>query len=113
MTLRDLLDQWATTAVTLRRYAAGEQAATLEACSVEMSAVLEAIELEPLALEDAARESGYSAAHLRRLLAAGTVQNVGSADGPRIRRGDLPRKPGRLTQGERGDEVRRHLRMSS
>ncbi len=49
---------------------------------------------EPLTLEQAARKSGYTLDHLSRLLRDGTLPNVGEPGSPRIRRKDLPRKPG-------------------
>lgn len=49
---------------------------------------------EALNLRKAARESGYSVDHLGRLLSEGQLPNAGRPNAPRIRRGDLPRKPG-------------------
>lgn len=48
-----------------------------------------------LTIEQAAAESGYSAAHLRRLLATGQIPRSGGSHRPRIRRGDLPLKASR------------------
>jgi hypothetical protein len=58
----------------------------LEAFEIEQS-------LECLTLTEAARESGYSSAHLARLLDEGRIANAGKKHTPRIRRGDLPKKP--------------------
>lgn len=55
---------------------------------------MESHEEKPLSLPVAAEESGYSEGHLRRLVADGTLEDVGNGDGPRIRRKDLPKKPG-------------------
>ncbi len=49
-----------------------------------------------LTLTEAARESGYSADHLGREIRAGRIPNAGRPHAPRIRRGELPRKPGPL-----------------
>lgn len=49
---------------------------------------------ELLTLEQAASETGYSKAHLRRLAALGRLPQQGGHYRPRYRRGDLPRKPG-------------------
>ncbi len=54
-----------------------------------------------LTLTEAARESGYSADHLGRLVKAGAIPNSGRTNAPRIRRKDLPRKASRL-RSERG-----------
>jgi hypothetical protein len=44
-------------------------------------------------LNDAARLSGYSADHLGRLIRDGKLVNMGTRHRPRVRVGDLPRKP--------------------
>ncbi len=54
---------------------------------------------EQLTLEVAAAESGYSADHLRHLVAAGTLRNAGAKGRPRIRRADLPKKPAAAAAG--------------
>jgi hypothetical protein len=47
-----------------------------------------------LTLTEAADRSGYSIDHLGRLIRDGTIPNAGRPGAPRIRRGDLPQKPG-------------------
>lgn len=47
-----------------------------------------------LTLKEAAQESGYSPDHLGKLVRDNTLPNAGSPNAPRIRRKDLPRKPG-------------------
>src|SRR5687768_16361661 len=49
-----------------------------------------------LTLSEAAKVSGYSTDHLGRLVRKKRVQNVGRKSAPRIRRADLPQKPGRV-----------------
>lgn len=49
---------------------------------------------EELTLDQAAKESGFTKDHLFRLLHDGKLKNVGEPRAPRIRREDLPRKPG-------------------
>ena len=44
-------------------------------------------------ITEAVAASGYSADHLRSLVATGAIQNAGRRGSPRIRQGDLPRKP--------------------
>ncbi len=46
-----------------------------------------------LTLQHAARLSGYTQDHLGLLLRQGKIPNVGRKGAPRIRVGDLPRKP--------------------
>jgi hypothetical protein len=53
---------------------------------------LDAAGEEALALTDAAKESGYSANHLGRLVRSGEIENIGRSNAPKIRRRDLPRK---------------------
>ena len=50
-------------------------------------------------LTDAAALCGYSADHLGKLVRAGTLTNYGRTGSPRVRRGDLPKRPTRM----RGD----------
>lgn len=50
-----------------------------------------------LSITQAARESGYSARQLSREIRAGRLRNFGRAGAPKLRRGDLPRKPGHLS----------------
>ena len=47
-----------------------------------------------LTLVEAAVECGYSPDHLGRLVRDGAIPNAGRPKAPRIRRRDLPRKPG-------------------
>jgi len=47
-------------------------------------------------LKEAARKSGYSQAHLGRLVRNGRIPNAGRPRAPRIRLGDVPCKPGYL-----------------
>ena len=110
--LRALLDRWAAQGETLRGFGADAQAGTLERCAGELGTVLDASDREPLTVDAAAAESGYSPSQLRRLLSAGTIANVGAAGEVRIRRGDLPQKPGQLAARDRAAEAGRRLRAS-
>jgi hypothetical protein len=51
---------------------------------------------ELLILTEAARVAGYTREHLSRLVRAGKIPNEGRPNAPRIRRSNLPRKPGHL-----------------
>lgn len=44
---------------------------------------------------EAARAGGYSADHIARLIRRGAIENVGRPGAPRLRRRDVPQKPGR------------------
>jgi hypothetical protein len=87
---------WRARAEELRHYGADAQARALEAAAEELEVTLRANGQEPLRLADAARESGYSAEHLAREIRQGRIPNAGRSRAPRIRRADLPRKPGTL-----------------
>jgi len=62
----------------------------------DAAAALASDQDELLTLTQAAAASGYSADHLARLIRTGRLPNVGVKHAPRLRRGDLPHKPGRL-----------------
>jgi len=105
--------KWRAAAVELRHWGAELQATVLEQCAAELEAYERECALEQLTLEQAAAESGYSYSQLQKLVGSGALTNVGEPHKPRVRRGDLPRKPGRvahegepdlaaLVQGRRG-----------
>ncbi len=52
-------------------------------------------ELEELTLEQASELGGYSYSALEKGVRTGTIPNAGESGRPRIRRRDVPRKPGR------------------
>jgi hypothetical protein len=92
-----LVISWRARAAKLRTWAAADQAATaLERAAEELEAELRADGEAELNLEQAGAECGYSARHLARLISDGTLVNAGRKNAPRIRRSDLPRKPGNL-----------------
>ncbi len=76
------------------RWGAEEQAKGAEAAVAIIERRFREAQLEPLSLEQASAESGYCADHLGRLVRGGTIPNAGESYSPRIRRCDLPRKPG-------------------
>lgn len=72
------------------------RARALEWAATRLEAALGALRDQPLTLDQAARESGYSAGHLGRFVREGKIPNAGRPNAPRIRRGDLPAKAGVL-----------------
>ncbi len=92
--LTDLATNWRTEAATLRTYGAESAATALERCADELEARVMEWADEPLTLSEAAQESGYSVQHLRRLVTKGLLTDVAESSQIRVRRGDLPRKPG-------------------
>jgi hypothetical protein len=65
---------------------------TKEACATELEVFEYERCLEALTLPEASRESGYSTAHISRLISEGKLENVGKRRTPMVRRGDLPKK---------------------
>ena len=110
MTLREMRERWA-----LRRQEAGEFKARVamtticEAVLQDIDAVLMHEESEVLTLAEAARLSGFSPDHLGRLIRSGHIDNAGRSGAPRIRRSDLPIKPGHLPEGK----APRHIHTAS
>lgn len=62
-------------------------------CARDLEAQLTAAENELLNLRRAAELSGYSERTIANMIADGRIENHGRRGAPRIRRGDLPRKP--------------------
>ena len=94
MTPRELPATWTTRAEELAPFAPAAAEAFRRA-AIELETALRVQADEALTLDEAARESGYSAEHLRHQLAAGEIPQAGRRGAPRIRRGDLPPKPRR------------------
>jgi hypothetical protein len=92
----DLPATWRERSDELRPYAPAAAEAFARAAD-ELAAAMRAADDEPLTLAEAAEESGYSARRLRELLAAGDVPNAGRKHRPRVRRGDLPRRPNKAS----------------
>jgi len=93
--LGSLAASWRARAEELRQWGAEGPARALERAAAELEASLRAGADEALTLEQAAKESNYSAEHLRHLVAAGKVPNAGRRGSPRVKRGDLPKRPGK------------------
>jgi hypothetical protein len=92
MALADLVATWTARAEELAPYAA-PAAEAFRRAAAELEAELRAKNEEALTLEQAAEESGYAADSLRHMVSDGKVPNAGRLGAPRIRRGDLPRRP--------------------
>lgn len=93
VTLADVLARWRADADALERNGCAREARLLSRCAEEVDGVLADVDAEPVTLDVASRASGYSVAHLRRLVADGALRNVSTNGRVRVRRGDLPRKP--------------------
>lgn len=95
-----LISRWQRRSARLREWTGGdERAATIwEKATQELEETLRDAENEVLNLQQAAELSGYSAGHLSRLIRRGDIPNAGRKYSPKIRRRDLPTKPGHLPQ---------------
>ena len=83
---------WRKQAKALRRYGGETPAIVLDRCAADLEATLQELDETTLSLVEAARESGYSADHLGRLVRDGKIPNAGRSGAPRIARRHLPRK---------------------
>lgn len=84
----------------LWHFGARGHAEAVEACAKHVEEAWIEWSAENLTVAEAAAESGYSEAHIRRLLRECRIDDAGSKGRPRIRRGDLPRKPHQSSGGE-------------
>jgi len=99
MHLNNLTTKWRTGAAMLRTLGSDAPAVLLEKCAADVEAAIREHALEALTLDDAVAETGYSYSAIQKMVAAGTLANVGAKGSPRVRRGDLPRKARRQTVG--------------
>ena len=90
----DLVSEFREAAELFREHADESVARTYERCAQLLEDALSEQEETPLALQEAAEESGYSVRHLRRLMLDGAIPNARPGADPRILREHLPRKPG-------------------
>ena len=83
---------WRQQAKALRRYGGETPATAIERCADDLEATLVERDETTFSLVEAARESGYSADHLGRLVRDGKIPNAGRPGAPGIALKDLPRK---------------------
>lgn len=95
MTPDAFVTAWRQRAAELEPYAPAAAVAFRRAAD-ELQDALHATEGEPLTLEEASQAGGYSVDHLRREVRRGHIPNAGRKNAPRIRRADVPRKPGHI-----------------
>ena len=92
--LTDLPPRWTARAAEMRFLGQASIAALIEALLGEFEKELAADATEPLTIARAAVVSGYSEDHLRLLVRNEQIPNAGRPNAPRIRRADVPIKPG-------------------
>jgi hypothetical protein len=94
MTRSELLDRWIERRDQLKRYGALVDGARLvDDLITDFEQLVREEDADLLSLSEAAAATGYSSDHLSRLIRTGKLENCGRAHRPRVRRGDLPRKP--------------------
>jgi len=98
---------WRKQAKALRRYGGETPAVALDRCADDLEATLVERDETTFSLVEAARESGYSADHLGRLVRDGKIPNAGRPGAPRIARRDLPRKAHAPTEPPLAEKHRR------
>lgn len=92
--LRALAETWETESESFRRRGLEREATMCESFADDLRNRIREWATEPLTVAEAAAESGYSESRLRDLLSEDRVTNAGEDGAPRIRRQDLPSKPG-------------------
>ena len=83
---------WRTLANDLERYAPVAAQAFRDAADQLEDALLTTV--DSVSLAEAAALGGFSVDHIQRLVAKGRIANLGRKGKPRIRRDDVPVKPG-------------------
>lgn len=96
LTIESLPSHWRAEAARLRHWCGDHDpvARALVTVAAQVEQVLATAADDLLTLGKAASESGYSVEHLGRMLREQPVLNAGRRGAPRIRRGNLPMKPG-------------------
>jgi hypothetical protein len=91
-----LAARWREDAQVFRRYGAAGRARMLERMADELEHTAETDQSATVDLSTAAALSGFTRAHLRRLIRGG--KPTPTSDGARVRASDLPRKLGHTLQ---------------
>ena len=111
MLVAALLTHWRSRASELERYAPAAAQAFRDAAA-ELAEALNGAE-ETVSLKEAAMLGGYSVDALQRMVACGRIQNFGRKGKPRIRRADVPLKPGHAAAALRSESTDRHIKASA
>lgn len=94
MSLSGLVSRWRDEAGLLRSCGAEPQAVVMERAADQLEAHLRNAAHETVNLTEAAAIGGYEADSIGRMVRQGKIENVGRKNAPRIRRMDVPLKPG-------------------
>ena len=96
--LDNLAAEWRKNATLLQECGASDRGALFSKVAGQLEAAMRECQLELLTLDQAATEGGYSYSSLEKRLRSGELPNAGTKGSPRIRRGDMPTKGGRMSQ---------------
>lgn len=96
--LAELLDDLEAEATVLRRWGATDRADVIAEIARRVRAARDHERGQLVNLTEAAAISGYTTRHLRGLIRDGKLRDHGEKHAPRIRVGDLPRKPSTSAQ---------------
>lgn len=100
MSLTGLVDRWRDDAVTFRRWGQEAQAVAIERAADDLEAHLRNAAHDTVTLREAAALGGYRYDSLSEMVRDGRLENMGEKGKPRIRRMDVPVKPGCGGQAE-------------
>jgi hypothetical protein len=95
----DVVAEWRDQANTFRDHAQESVAIAYERCAKRLEVLLSEHAGTLLTLKEASAIGGYSVDHLGRMLREGGLPNAGRTGAPRIRRVDVPTKPGYVAPG--------------
>ena len=112
MIVAALLSHWRSRASDLERYAPAAAQAFRQAAD-ELAEALNGAAEETVSLKEAEMLGGYPVDSLQRMVACGRIQNVGRKGKPRIRRADVPVKPGHATSALRENSGDTHISASA
>ncbi len=89
----ELVLEWRETASRLQRYAP-PAAQAFDDCADQLEESLRGDDDDLMTLVQAAEYGGYTADTLGRKVKSGTIKNCGQKNAPKLRRADVPTKPG-------------------
>jgi hypothetical protein len=94
MTPNEIIARWRSRQQEWGRVRAQVDGATVcEEILIDLEALAADADEQLVTLTEGAEISGYSREHLGRLVRQGLLQNYGRPNAPKVRRGDLPRRP--------------------
>ena len=92
MLVSALPTHWRARATELERYAPAAAQAFKDAAD-QLDDALQS-KVDTVSIKEVAALGGFSTDHIQRLVSSGRIENVGRKGRPRIRRNDVPTKPG-------------------